>query len=211
MEVVAYDAIPIPGRADYLPDGKPFIISPLDKLTINVFGIEELKDREVVVDTSGRVSFPLVGALQVAGKSPDEVAEEIRLGLRRSFVRDPQVSVNVSEVSGQLVTVDGSVKEPGLYPVLNNMSLVRAVASAKGTTELSDLEDVVVFRTVDGRRFAALYNLGAIRRGIYEDPQIFANDVVIVGESPARRLFRDLLSVTPVLTAPLVVALQSGN
>lgn len=211
LDVVSSDAIPTPTRADFLPSGKPFIISPMDKLTINVFGIEELKDREVVVDTSGRVSFPLVGALQVAGKSPDEVAEEVRLGLRRSYVRDPQVSVNVSEISGQLVAVEGAVMAPGLYPVLNNMSLIRSVASAKGTTDLSDLEDVVIFRTVDGRRYAALYNLGAIRRGVYDDPEIFANDVVIVGESPARRLFRDFLAITPVLTAPLVVALQNGN
>jgi polysaccharide export outer membrane protein len=71
--------------------------------------------------------------------------------------------------------------------------------------ELAKLDDVVVFRKVNGQRYAALYNLQAIRRGNYDDPQIYANDVVIVGESGARRLFRDLLAIVPVLTSPLVI------
>jgi polysaccharide biosynthesis/export protein len=56
-----------------------------------------------------------------------------------------------------------------------------------------------------------MYDLGAIRRGAYADPEVFANDVVVVGDSPQRRLFRDLLQVIPLITTPLVIALQSNN
>jgi polysaccharide biosynthesis/export protein len=67
----------------------------------------------------------------------------------------------------------------------------------------------VIFRTVEGKQLAALYNLKAIRRGNYDDPEVFANDVVVVGDSSARRLFRDILQVVPLLTTPIIVALQN--
>ena len=110
-----------------------------------------------------------------------------------------------------MITVDGQVKEPGLYPVIGKMTLMRAVATAKGTAEFAKLDDVVIFRTVNGQKLAALYNLKAIRRGYYNDPEVFANDVVVVGDSQARRLFKDALQLVPLLTTPLIVALQQKN
>jgi polysaccharide export outer membrane protein len=58
---------------------------------------------------------------------------------------------------------------------------------------------------------AGLYNLGAIERGAYADPAIYANDVVVVGDSPQRRLFRDFVSVAPLLAAPLVAIVDSTS
>jgi polysaccharide export outer membrane protein len=113
--------------------------------------------------------------------------------------------VTVSEAPGRVVTVDGQVVEPGLYPVIGRMTLMQAIARAKGASEFARLQEVVVFRTVGTQRMAALYNLSAIRRGIYEDPEIYANDVVIVGDSPATRLFRNLIQAAPLLTTPLIL------
>jgi polysaccharide export outer membrane protein len=83
------------------------------------------------------------------------------------------------------------------------------VATAKGADEYAKIEDVVVFRTVSGRRMAALYNLGAIRRGVYDDPRIYPNDLIVVGESQSRRMFKDILQVAPLLAGPLVLLLQN--
>ena len=55
---------------------------------------------------------------------------------------------------------------------------------------------------------AGLYDLGAIRRGVYDDPLVYANDVVVVGDSPSRRLFKNVLSVAPLLVAPAVALIQ---
>ena len=107
-----------------------------------------------------------------------------------------------------MVTVDGQVTEPGLYPVTNQMTLGRAIASAKGVSEFAKMDDVVILRTVNGQRMAGLYNLTAIRRGLYVDPPIYPNDVIEVGDSPARRLFKDFVSVTPLLAAPLIALIQ---
>src|SRR3546814_12801247 len=95
----------------------------------------------------------------------------------------------------QVVTVDGEVKEPGLYPVTNQMTLMRVIASAKGLSEFAKQEQVVILRTVDNQRMAGLYDIAAIRLGAYADPAVYANDVVIIGDSSQRRLFRDVVSL----------------
>ena len=200
--------LPMPDRADLTLVNRPYYIGPFDELIIDVFGIEELTKREVQVDASGRVSFPLAGTLEAGGKTPPELATMIEGKLRGRFVRNPQVTVNLTKTVSQVITVEGEVREPGLYPVIGRMSLLRAVATAKGTTEFSSLEDVVVFRTVNDNTFAALYNLKAIRKGAYADPEVFANDIVMVGDSRGRRLFRDLLAIVPLLSTPIIVALQ---
>ena len=100
------------------------------------------------------------------------------------------------------------LSNPGLYPVTNQMTLLRAIASAKGMSEFARQEDVVILRTVGHRKMAGLYNVEAIRRGAYDDPPIYANDVIVVGDSPQRRLFRDFVSLSPLLAGPLIAILQ---
>ena len=204
---VAAGGLPAPARVDLMRADRPYIIGPFDKLVIDVFGIEELSKKEFQADAGGRISFPLAGVVEAAGHTPGELEQIIRDRLRGRFVRDPQVTVNLKETVSQVVTVDGQVKEPGLYPVIGRMTLMRAIATAKGVDEFAKLSDVVVFRTVNGQRMAALYDLKAIRRGVYEDPEIFANDLVVVGDSPSRRLFKDALQLLPALTSPITILL----
>jgi polysaccharide export outer membrane protein len=211
ITVMQGNELPAPERADLLSESRPYLIGPFDKLMIDVFGIEELSEKEVQTDASGRISFPLAGVIEAAGRTPAEIEDEIEARLRSRYVRDPQVTVNLKETVSQVITVDGQVKKPGLYPVIGKMTLMRAVATAEGTAEFARLDDVVIFRTVGGQQLAALYNLKAIRRGNYSDPEVFANDVVVVGDSQARRLFRDALQVVPLLTTPLIIALQNSN
>lgn len=209
VQVAESGELPPPERADLFEQNRPYLIGPFDKLVIDVFGIEELSKKEVQTDAGGRISFPLAGIVEAAGKTPAEIEDILEERLRGRFVRDPQVTVNLQETVSQVITVDGQVKEPGLYPVIGRMTLMRAVATAKGTAEFAKLDDVVIFRTVKGQKLAALYNLKAIRRGNYNDPEVFANDVVVVGDSNARRLFKDALQVLPLLTTPIIVALQN--
>lgn len=200
--------LPPPTRSDLVAENRPYLIGPFDKLVIDVFGIEDLSKKEVQTDAGGRFSFPLAGIVEAGGKTPGEIEKLIEQRLRGRYVRNPQVTVNLRETVSQVVTVDGQVREPGLYPVVGRMTLMRAVATAKGLAEFAKQNDVVVFRTVKGRKMAALYNLKQIRRGVYEDPEIYANDVVVVGDSQARRLFKDVLQAAPLITTPLILFLQ---
>jgi polysaccharide biosynthesis/export protein len=208
IQVVEGKTLPMPDRSDLVGQNRPYLIGPFDKLSIDVFGVDELSRKEVQTDASGRISFPLAGVIEAAGRTPAEIELILKDRLRSNFVRDPQVTVNLKETVSQVITVDGEVREPGLYPVIGRMTLMRAIATAKGTDEFAKLEDVVVFRTVKGQSLAALYNLKAVRAGAYPDPEVFANDVVVVGDSKARRLFKDLLTVAPGLLTPLIILLR---
>lgn len=208
LRVVQGHELPPPQRFDATTNTSPYYVGPFDKLTIDVFGVEELSGREYQVDAAGQLSFPLVGVVDVNGKAPGEVENELARGLRMAHVRNPQVTVNLKEAVSRVVTVEGEVKKPGLYPVVGRLSLMGAIARAEGTGEFAKIDDVVVFRTSAGQRYAALYNLRAIRHGAYRDPEIFAGDVVMVGDSPGRRLFKDILSIMPAMVTPVVIAVD---
>lgn len=206
LTVIRTDALPVPARTDLLSADRESLVGPLDTIAVNVYGVSELS-LELRVDSSGRIAMPLVGTIDVRGNTPAEIASFIKARLE-PYVKDPQVTVNVRNSVSQLVTVDGEVEKPGLYPVTNESTLMRAIAEAEGLTEFAKMREVIVLRTVSGQRLAGIYDLGAIRRGVYPDPPIYANDTVIVGDSPARRVFKDVIQAAPLLTAPLIVAVQ---
>lgn len=199
--------LPSPARADLVAPDRLSLIGPLDTIQVDVFGIPELS-REIQVDAGGRIAMPLIGTIDAGNKTAGELANDIEQALASRYVRNPNVTVNINSSVSQVVTVDGQVVEPGLYPVTNQMTLLRAIASAKGLGEFAKQDDVVVLRTVDGRKMAGVYNITAIRRGAYDDPPVYANDIVVVGDSPQRRMFRDLIGIAPLLASPLVVLFQ---
>lgn len=200
-------AFPAPGRKDLTAGDRPALIGPLDTIQVDVFNVPDLS-REIQVDAGGRIAMPLIGTIDARGKTAQELAQSIAAALRGRYVRNPDVTINIKSSVSQVVTIDGQVVEPGLYPVTNQMTLLRAIASAKGLSEFAREDDVVILRTVDGRKMAGLYSIAAIRRGAYNDPAIYANDVIVVGNSPQRRMFRDLVSLAPLLAAPLIAILQ---
>lgn len=200
-------ALPAPERSDLIAEDRISLIGPLDTIRVDVFNVPELS-RSMQVDASGRIAMPLIGTIDARGKTAAELSGDIENALQGRYIRNPEVTVNITSSVSQVVAIDGQVAEPGLYPVTNQMTLLRAVASARGLSEFAREDDVVILRTVRGQRMAALYNIDAIRRGAYEDPAIYANDVVVVGDSPQRRLFRDFISLAPLLASPLVAILQ---
>lgn len=199
--------LPAPDRSDLTAADRPALIGPLDTIQVDVFNVPDL-NREMQVDASGRIAMPLAGTIDARGRTAEELARLIETALRARYVRNPEVTVNIKSSVSQVVTIDGQVVEPGLYPVTNQMTLMRVIASAKGLSEFARQDDVVILRTVGNRRMAGLYNVAAIRRGAYDDPPVFANDVIVVGDSPQRRLFRDFVSLSPLLAAPLIAVLQ---
>lgn len=206
-------SLPEPEAPDVVRSTRLAYIGPFTELRVEVFGVQDMQ-RDIMTDGKGNFSFPLAGNIAAAGKTPDIVANEIRDKLAGRYVRDPQVTVNFKSSNNPLalqsmsVTVDGEVKRAGSYPVVGRVTLMRAVAQAGGITDLAKLDDVVVFRDVGAKQFVGIYNLQAIRRGNYPDPEIFPNDVVIVGDSPQRRAFKDILLTAPALLSPLILLLR---
>lgn len=205
LKLVSGD-LPAPAREDLLLQQRSYLIGPLDKVSVDVYGVPELT-RTIQVDADGSFSLPLIGKIQANGRSSSELAQIIATGLRGRYVRNPQVSVSVDTVSQQ-ITVDGEVEKPGLYPVNGRLTLMRAIAQAQGAAEFADLSYVTVFRQVNNQQMAALYDVRAIRQGIYPDPEVYANDFVLVSEDRGARTFRALLQSSGILVAPLIALIQ---
>jgi polysaccharide biosynthesis/export protein len=173
-------------------------VGPLDKLKITVFQVEDLTG-EYRVDAAGQIAFPLLGNVQAQGKTPRELGDHISQLLGARYLRSPNVQVAIQEVVEQTITVDGSVREPGTKPIRGTITLMQAVAMGKGFEADANPGRVIVFRTINGQRMAAGFDLRAIRRAEAEDPLIYGNDIVVVDGSRARQLWGQVLTTLPLL------------
>lgn len=177
-------------------------IAPFDKLEIKVFQVEDLSG-EFQVNSAGQLQFPLIGMVAAGGKTPTELSQTIATQLSAKYLKSPKVVVNIQEGTAleRTVTVDGAVKEPGAFPVKGQMTLMRAVALAKGLGEGANPKRVIVFRTVDGQRMAAGFDLAAIRRAEADDPTIYPNDIVVVdgADNTFGKWFGTVLQTIPIL------------
>ncbi|WP_245454288.1 polysaccharide biosynthesis/export family protein [Aquabacter cavernae] len=186
--------------AERTPGSQSYRIGPLDLLDITVFKVGDLT-KVVQVGENGRIDFPLVGEVQAAGRTPNELGRDLARKLGENYLRNPQVSVLVKEYNSQKVTVDGVVRQPGVFPLQGGMNLVQAIAMARGIdTSLSD-GTIIIFRTVEGRQAAARFNMRDVREGTVDNPQLVAGDVIMVPSSDAKEAFKSILSVVPVVNA----------
>lgn len=202
VEVTALEELPSPrGEISYL-------VGPQEKLEIEVVGAETLSGT-YLTDIDGQLAFPLVGVVNLEGRTPSEAAALIADRLRGRYLIDPQVRVIPEEFPIPSISVGGQVKKPGSYPAVGRPTLLRVVNQAEGLTEYAKEDDVLIMRTVDKQRYIGVYNIRAIRRGNYADPQLFPNDIVMVGDSPERRRIDTLLQLLPpVLTTAAILIAQ---
>jgi len=170
-----------------------------DKLNVRVFQVEDLSFEELVVDTSGNIQLPLIGAVRGAGRTAGEMSGDIAERLAAQYLRNPQVTVTVTEAASQKITIDGAVTKPGVYEMRGSTSLLQAVAMAEGPTRVADLSKVAVFRTIDGRRSVAVFDLEAIRQGRASDPEVLGDDVVVVDTSRLNTALREIVGAVPAL------------
>jgi polysaccharide export outer membrane protein len=120
-----------------------------------------------------------------------------RLGAK--YLQSPDVAVGVKSSARRALTIDGNVRNPGLFPVNGPMTLVQAVALAKGTDENANLRRVAIFRQIEGKRQAAAFDLVSIRRGEMEDPKVYAGDIIVVDGNNVRTIQREILTALPIL------------
>lgn len=168
-------------------------IGPLDQLEVSVFQVPDLS-RTVRVNSSGEISLPMIGVIRAGGKTVAELERDIADRLRESFLQDPQVTVFIQEFASQRVTVEGSVNQPGIKSLTGRTTLLQLIAMSGGLTRMADPSKIIVFRTIDGQRMVALFDLVDIRSGLAEDPQIYGDDIVVVDDSRARTVAETLRS-----------------
>lgn len=173
-------------------------LGALDTVNVAVFQVPDLTG-DYQVDPTGDLNLPLVGRVPAQGKTVPELQAHIRQLYGAKYLQNPDVRVEIKQAVSQRLTVEGAVNQPGIYPVSGDMTLVQAVATARGPSGDALVSRVVIFRKINGQRQAAAFDLSKIRRGQMDDPAVYGNDVIVVDGSSVRRSFRDVLSSIPLL------------
>jgi polysaccharide export outer membrane protein len=139
--VAALDrALPPPQTASPSPSTTPadYRVAARDQLAVQVYGHDDLT-RTVRVSEQGTITLPLLGELPVAGLTIHEIEAKIEAGLKPAYLRDPRVTVGVSEFQGRQIAVVGAVNQPGAYAFrTNQVPLLQALSEARGVRENAD-------------------------------------------------------------------------
>jgi protein involved in polysaccharide export with SLBB domain len=128
-----------------------YILSPNDIILVKVFEDPDL-DSQHRISQDGTINFPLIGVVQISGRTVTQAANTIRERLLKGYLRNPQVRVNVIQYASRRITVLGQVQRPGSYvlPSEERVDLLQAIAMAGGFTRMADEGKVLVRRNVNG-------------------------------------------------------------
>jgi polysaccharide export outer membrane protein len=157
-----------------------YLIGPEDILEISVWKEEGL-EREVLVRPDGKLSFPLAGDVQAAGRTPEQVQTEITERIKR-YIPDPVVTVTVKAIGGNKVYVIGEVKNPGSYVIGRYVDVIQALTLAGGLTPFARENSIKVLRREGTREIVVSFEYAEVKKGRRLEQNIFlrGGDVVVV-------------------------------
>ncbi|TIX49289.1 polysaccharide biosynthesis/export family protein [Alteraurantiacibacter aquimixticola] len=175
-----------------------YALRPSDVIDVTVFREEELSATGLQIGPDGKVSLPLIGTMDAAGLTAVQFQEAVETALGARYLRDPSVAVNVASYASHLVTVEGSVGNPGLFPFQPGTRLSGGIALAGGPERVANVEQVAVFRQTPEGMEIAKFDYGAVREGTMLDPLLMPGDRIVVGRDGLSQLYLDLLQSLPI-------------
>src|SRR5262245_36177409 len=166
-----------------LADRQPYLIRVGDLLDVRFYKTPELNVEEVPVRSDGKVSLDLVGEVQAAGLSTDELSANLRSAYSREL-EDPRIAVIVREFGGQ-VYVGGEVGKPAALKFEEGITALQAIQSVGGFNDKASLENVILMRRTSQRYEGyRLFLKEALEGDDYnQDVALQPNDVVFVPKS----------------------------
>lgn len=130
-----------PARTDQRID---YQIGPADLLQIFVWKEPDLS-RDVTVRLDGKITVPLLGDVEAAGRSPQQLGDELAKSLAK-FLETPRVTVAVSQANSTRFYVVGLVGKPGDFPLSGRTTVLQGLALAGGFREFAKTENIVIVR-----------------------------------------------------------------
>lgn len=162
-----------------------YILQPSDLLNVQVFQEENLK-RDVRVSQEYSITLPLIGKVDLKGKSLRQAEELIRELYDRDYLVNPQVNVVVVEYAKRTVNVIGQVNQPGavLFPQEQGLTLLDAISRAGGFTRLANRREIKLTRTnADGKSDTYIINADDLIKGNSSNSwPLLVNDIIFVTE-----------------------------
>jgi len=176
-----------------------FRVGKDDKLEISVYA---QKDLIIVqkVRPDGKVAFPLVGDIEASGRTPNEIREALEKRLSK-YIRDPQVTVLITEYNSKTVSILGEVSKPGLLTLISDINLLEGIARVGGITESADLQGALLVRNgqVVPVNFYKLLRYGDARQNVILQDK----DTILIPNISVKKVF-----VLGEVMKPLVVILK---
>ncbi len=171
-------------RAVPLVDGS-YQLSPNEVIKVTVFQEEDLAASARIAE-DGTIQLPLIGSVQIAGKTVRQAAATIEAALRQDYLVHPQVSVTVAEFAKRRFAILGQVQRPGTYEIPTNetMDLVQAIGIAGGYTRSANAGKIIVKRVIQGsERIFRLNGKEQARSGSEKAFRVLPGDTITVEES----------------------------
>ena len=148
LVLVASLALPGTVRAQVYDDG--YTLNAGDSVRIHVYGEEDLSFDSLLVGQNGRISYPFLGELTVAGKTASQLQAELTAGLKPDYLVDPRISVSV--IKYRSFFVNGEVNRPGGVDFQPGLTLRKAISLAGGFTERANKKQALVISDSDPER-----------------------------------------------------------
>ncbi len=163
------------------PEGEEFVIGLEDALSISVWKEPELSVKDVVVRPDGKISMPLVGDIQASGLTPSQLQQRIAERLKE-FVASPNVTVVVTHISSQSVSIVGKVFKPGIYLLGSPITVLELLARAGGLQEEAKTKRIKIVRQQSGGTVQFSFNYKDVSAGknLQQNIVLKNGDVVIV-------------------------------
>jgi polysaccharide biosynthesis/export protein len=168
-----------------LPDTKPhddsFVIGNGDVLAINVWKQPDIS-RSIPVRSDGRISLPLIGEVQAAGRTPLRLEGDITSKLQ-PFLTEPEVTVIVEQINSQKFNILGRVGKPGSYSLTNPTTVLDAIALAGGCREFAKQKAIYILRIApDGTESRIPFNYQDVIKGknVSQNIRLQPHDTIIV-------------------------------
>jgi polysaccharide export outer membrane protein len=158
-----------------------YLIGKEDILSIQVWREPELT-RLVAVRADGKISLPLVGEVEAAGKTPLVLQSELTQ-LLDQYMKAPQISVTVQDARSQRFSIIGEVMRPGSFPLVKPMTVLDALSLAGGFREFAKTEKMFVLRIApDGtrRKIPVAYKKIISVKGTGQNIELEVHDTLVV-------------------------------
>lgn len=159
-----------------------YVLQPLDLLKVVIFQEPDL-EREVRISQEYSINLPLIGSVNLTGKTVRQAEEMVRALYDADFLKNPQISIRVLEYTPRTVQVLGAVNQAGtiMFTPEKQMSIVEAIARAGGHSRLADLKKVRLTRQLGGGRTETFtINVDEVMKGVTSEPWLLQKDDVIV-------------------------------
>jgi polysaccharide export outer membrane protein len=179
----ATPARPAPAQAQAVPDASrptDYTIGPEDVLGI-VFWREPEMSGDVTVRPDGRITIPVIGEMQAAGRRPEELQAEIVTAASK-YISGVNVVVVVRAINSRKIFVTGRVTTPGTHPIMGPLTVIQAIALAGGLTEYADPKNITILRIENGKSRTMNFNYQDIARGksLEQNIQLKPGDTIVV-------------------------------